>query len=150
MSSAGGGAAVTAAGSALGGLVLRLQCCSQAGRGSAFHPAHGQEEEGALGSVTGSEARDGDSCARGLRRGRGQVAQGWAWGLCSFVSLEELSWGPGTPAPASTRGPSCHQHGVRGCPLRRGEGPGEAPSVERGSLNPSPGVCELYGLRQAP
>ena len=103
MSSAGGGAAVTAAGSALGGLVLRLQCCSQAGRGSAFRPAHGQEEEGALGSVTGSEARDGDSCARGLRRGRGQVAQGWA-GVCAPSSAWRSF--PGAPGPPLQRPPA--------------------------------------------
>lgn len=127
MSSAGGGAAVTAAGSALGGLVLRLQRCSQAGQGSAFRPAHGQEEEGALGSVTGSEAREGDSCARGLRRGRGQVAQGWAWGLCSFVSLEAAFLGPRTPAPASTLGPACHQHGVWGILSDAGRAPGKHP-----------------------
>lgn len=111
----------------LGRFGPRLQRCSQAGRGSAFRPAHGQEEEGALGSVTGSEARDGDSCARGLRRGRGQVAQGWAWDLCPFVSLEAAFLGPGTPTPASTRGPACHQHGVWGILSDAGRAPGKHP-----------------------
>lgn len=65
MSSAGGGAAVTAAGSALDGLVLRLQRRSQAGRGSAFRPAHGQEESGGgwggSGVCNRIGGRDGDS-----------------------------------------------------------------------------------------
>ena len=128
MSSAGGGAAVTAAGSAWGGLVLRLQRCSQAGRGSAFRPAHGQEEEGALGSVTGSEARDGNSCARGLRRGRGQVAQGWAWGLCSFVSLEAASLGLRDPRSSVRPRPLVSPTRRAGCVLSDvGRAPGKHP-----------------------
>lgn len=50
-----------------------------------------EEEEDAVGGsgiCNWIRGRDGDSCGRGLRTGLGQVEEGWAWGLCSFIILE--------------------------------------------------------------
>lgn len=76
------------------------------------------------------------------------MARGWAWGLCSLVSLEAAFLGPRDPRSSARPRPHVSlTRRIRWVLSDVGRG---APSVERGSLNPSPGICELYGLRQAP
>lgn len=45
-------------------------------------------------------------------------------GVCAPLSAwRQRPWGSGTPAPASARGPSCHQHGVPGVSSQTWGGP---------------------------
>ena len=45
-------------------------------------------------------------------------------GVCAPSSAwRQLSWGPGTPAPAPARGPTCHQRGGSGVSSQTSGGP---------------------------
>ena len=43
-------------------------------------------------------------------------------GCAPSSAWRQLSWGPGTPAPAPARGPTCHQHGGSGGSSQTSEG----------------------------